>query len=160
MIYLCLAALGLHCCAWAFSSCGKQGLLSLVVRGLPAAGSPLAVERGLWVRGLPTAGSSLAAECGLWVCGLLIAGSSLTVERELWVRGLPAAGSSLLAERGLWVRGVLSCCGVLSRCRARALGARLQWLQLSDSAAAARGLSCSVACGMSADQESNPSPMQ
>ena len=23
-----LAALGLHCCAWAFSSCGEQGLLS------------------------------------------------------------------------------------------------------------------------------------
>ena len=28
-----LAALGLHCCAWAFSSCGEQGLLFLAVRG-------------------------------------------------------------------------------------------------------------------------------
>ena len=29
MIYLfILAALGLCCCAWAFSSCGKQGLIS------------------------------------------------------------------------------------------------------------------------------------
>ena len=32
--YLFLAALGLHCCARAFSSCGEQGLLFVVVRGL------------------------------------------------------------------------------------------------------------------------------
>ena len=32
--YLYLAALGLHCCARALSSCGKQGLLFVVVRGL------------------------------------------------------------------------------------------------------------------------------
>ena len=31
-IYLFLAALGLCCCTWAFSSCGEQGLLFLVVR--------------------------------------------------------------------------------------------------------------------------------
>ena len=33
-IYLFLAALGLRCCARAFSSCGKQGLLFFVVRRL------------------------------------------------------------------------------------------------------------------------------
>ena len=33
-IYLFLAALGLHCCARAFSSCGEQGLLFVVIRGL------------------------------------------------------------------------------------------------------------------------------
>ena len=33
-IYLYLAALGLHCCARAFSSCGKQGLLFVEVRRL------------------------------------------------------------------------------------------------------------------------------
>ena len=33
-IYLFLAALGLHCCAQAFSSCGKQGPLFAVVHGL------------------------------------------------------------------------------------------------------------------------------
>ena len=27
-MYLFLAVLGLHCCTWAFSSCGKRGLLS------------------------------------------------------------------------------------------------------------------------------------
>ena len=33
-IYLFLAALGLRCCAWAFSSCGEQGLLFLAAHGL------------------------------------------------------------------------------------------------------------------------------
>ena len=28
IIYLFLAVLGIHCCAWAFSGCGEQGLLS------------------------------------------------------------------------------------------------------------------------------------
>ena len=34
LIYLFLAALGLHCCAWAFCSCSERGLLFLAVRGL------------------------------------------------------------------------------------------------------------------------------
>ena len=33
-IYLFLAALGLRCCAQAFSSCGERGLLFLAVRRL------------------------------------------------------------------------------------------------------------------------------
>ena len=33
-IYLFLAALGLHCCVWVFSSCGEWGLLFVVVCGL------------------------------------------------------------------------------------------------------------------------------
>ena len=33
-ISLFLAVLGFHCCAWAFSSRGEQGLLFNVVRGL------------------------------------------------------------------------------------------------------------------------------
>ena len=33
-IYLFLAVLGLHCCTWAFSSCGEWGLLFAVVHGL------------------------------------------------------------------------------------------------------------------------------
>ena len=33
-IYLFLAALGLHCCTRAFSSCGERGLLFVVVRRL------------------------------------------------------------------------------------------------------------------------------
>ena len=38
-IYLFMAALGLRCCAWAFSSCGEQGLLFIVVHGL-CSGAP------------------------------------------------------------------------------------------------------------------------
>ena len=35
-IYLFMAVLGLHCCAWAFSSCGEQGLLFVVRCGARA----------------------------------------------------------------------------------------------------------------------------
>ena len=45
-IYL-LAALGLHCCARAFSSCGERGLLFVVVRGLLIAVSSLVAEHGV-----------------------------------------------------------------------------------------------------------------
>ena len=43
---LFLAALGLRCCAWAFSSCGEQGLL-VAVHGLLIAVASLLVEHGL-----------------------------------------------------------------------------------------------------------------
>ena len=43
---LFLAALGLCCCTWAFSSCGEQGLLFVAVRGLLIAVAPLVVEHG------------------------------------------------------------------------------------------------------------------
>ena len=46
-IYLFLAALGLHCCTWAFSSCGERGLLFIVVHGLLIAVASLVVEQGL-----------------------------------------------------------------------------------------------------------------
>ena len=46
-IYLFLAALGLCCCAGAFSSCGKQGLLFVAVRRLLIAVVSLVVEHGL-----------------------------------------------------------------------------------------------------------------
>ena len=46
-IYLFLAALGLHCCARAFCSCGNLGLLFIVVRGLLIVVVSLVVEHGL-----------------------------------------------------------------------------------------------------------------
>ena len=46
-IYLFLAALGLCCCMWAFSSCGEWGLLFIAVRGLLIAVASLAAEHGL-----------------------------------------------------------------------------------------------------------------
>ena len=42
-----LAALGLHCCAWAFSSCGEQGLLFVVVCWLLIAVASLVADHGL-----------------------------------------------------------------------------------------------------------------
>ena len=44
---LFLAALGLRCCARAFSSCGKRGLLSVAECGLLVAVAFLVVEHGL-----------------------------------------------------------------------------------------------------------------
>ena len=46
-IYLFLSALGLRCCMRAFSSCGEQGLLFVVVRGLLIAVGSTAAEHGL-----------------------------------------------------------------------------------------------------------------
>ena len=46
-IYLYLAALGLHCCMWAFSSCGERGLLFFAVRGLLIAVASLVAEHRL-----------------------------------------------------------------------------------------------------------------
>ena len=46
-IYLVLAALGLRCCARAFSSCGERGLLFVVARGLLIAVASLVAEHGL-----------------------------------------------------------------------------------------------------------------
>ena len=46
-IYLFLAALGLRCCTRAFSSCGEQGLLFVVVHGFLLAVASLGAEHGL-----------------------------------------------------------------------------------------------------------------
>ena len=46
-IYLFLAALGLHCSARAFSSCGEWGLLFVAVHRLLIAVASLAMEHGL-----------------------------------------------------------------------------------------------------------------
>ena len=46
-IYLFLAALGLHCCTWAFSSCGEPGLLLVAVHGLPIFVASLVAEHRL-----------------------------------------------------------------------------------------------------------------
>ena len=46
-IYLFLAVLGLCCCVGAFSSCGEQGLLFIVVCRLLIAVASLVAEHGL-----------------------------------------------------------------------------------------------------------------
>ena len=55
--------LGLRCCTRAFSSCSKQGLLFLAVRGLLIAVASLVAEHGLSSCG------SWALECRLSSCG-------------------------------------------------------------------------------------------
>ena len=47
LFIIILAALGLHCCTQAFSSCDEQGLLFVSVRGLLIAVASLAAEHGL-----------------------------------------------------------------------------------------------------------------
>ena len=47
-IYLSLAALGLHCCAWAFSSCSEQRYSPVGVSGLLTAVASLIAEHRLW----------------------------------------------------------------------------------------------------------------
>ena len=42
-----MAVLGLCCCAWAFSSCGKRGLLFVAVCGLLIEVASLVAEHGL-----------------------------------------------------------------------------------------------------------------
>ena len=46
-LFLFLAALGLHCCVRAFSSCGERGLLFVGVRGLFIAVASFVAEHGL-----------------------------------------------------------------------------------------------------------------
>ena len=64
-VYMFLVVLGLHCCAWAFSSCREQGLLFLavlrfliVVASFPCCG---AQAPGVW--------ASSAVALGLGSCG-------------------------------------------------------------------------------------------
>ena len=74
IIYLFMAALGLHCCAWAFSSCGEQGLLFVEVRRLLIAVASLVAEHGLQgarasvvvALGLSSCGSWAQLLCGMW----------------------------------------------------------------------------------------------
>ena len=51
-LFLFLATLGLCCCAQAFSSCSKPGLLFVAVCGVLTAVASLVAEHGLKVRGL------------------------------------------------------------------------------------------------------------
>ena len=46
-IYVFLAALGLHCCVWASSSCSGRGLLFVAVRRLLIVVASLVAEHGL-----------------------------------------------------------------------------------------------------------------
>ena len=72
-IFFVLAALGLCCCAWAFSSCGEWGSPLVEVHGLPI----------------------VVASCRAWALGAL---ASETAARGLW-SGPHSRGSSRALER-------------------------------------------------------------
>ena len=61
-----LAALGLRCCAWAFSSCGEQGLPFLVVWRLLIAVASLVAECGLSSYSARALGHAGFSSCGVW----------------------------------------------------------------------------------------------
>ena len=70
-IYLFLAALGLHCCTRAFSSCGKQGLLFTVVCGLLVAVASLSrcarfSSCGMRASVVVSHGLSCSTACGIF----------------------------------------------------------------------------------------------
>ena len=65
-IYLFLAALGLHCCARAFSSCGEWGPLFVAVRGLLIAVASRCGARALG------AWASVVVACGLQSAGSVV----------------------------------------------------------------------------------------
>ena len=69
---LFLVALGLHCCAWAFSSCGEWGLFFTALhRLLIVVVSSCCETQALGHAGL-SCGAWEFSSCGLWVleCGL------------------------------------------------------------------------------------------
>ena len=65
-IYLFLALLGLRCCASAFSSCGKWGLLFVVVCRLLIVKASLAAEQGSGHTGFSSCGTR---DQQLWLVG-------------------------------------------------------------------------------------------
>ena len=81
-----MVALGLHCCAWAFSRCSKQGLPFVAVRGLLIAVASLCCR----ARALGTWSSVLVA-CRLSSCG------SQALEHRL-----SSCGTQALSLHGMW----------------------------------------------------------
>ena len=79
-----MAALGLRCCARAFSSCGEQGLLFVAVRGRLIAVASLVAEHGLQARGLSSC-CAQALERRLSSCG-----ARASLLRGMW--DLPGPG--------------------------------------------------------------------
>ena len=66
-IYSFLAALALHCCTQAFSSCSEQALLFIDVRRLLVTVAFLVAKRRFWARGLSICGDGLSCSA---ICGI------------------------------------------------------------------------------------------
>ena len=114
LIYLFLAVLGLRCCARAFSSCGKRGLLFAVVRGLLIVVASLVSKHELQAHRLQQ----------LWLTG------SRAQAQQLWCTGLVAlwhVGSSRTRARThapCIGRQLLNLCVTREACRSILVGER------------------------------------
>ena len=92
---LFLAALGLRCCVWAFSSCGEWGLLIIAMHRLLTAVASLVVEHGLQARRLQQ----------LWhTCSVAVAHGLQSTGSVVVAHGLSSCGQRALEHR-------LSSCG-------------------------------------------------
>ena len=58
--------MGLRCCPWAFSSCGKRGPLFIAVRGPLTIAASLVAEHRLQTRRLSSCGSRAQLLRGMW----------------------------------------------------------------------------------------------
>ena len=96
-LFICLfmAALGLHCCAWAFSSWGERGLLFVVVRRLLTVVASLVAECRLQACGLQQLWHvrSVVVACGLQSSGSVVVGHGLSCSAACWI--FPDQGSNL-----------------------------------------------------------------
>ena len=97
LFILVLAALGLRCCAWAFSSCGEQGLLFVVVCGLLIAVASLVAEHRLQVRRLHQLWHAGFSSCGSQAIELRLSscGARAYLLHGMW--DLPGPGLELLS---------------------------------------------------------------
>ena len=92
LFYLFLAALGLRCCARAFSSCGEQELLFVAVHGLLIAVASLVAEHGLLGTQVSVVVAHGLTSCGLRAleCRLSSCGTWALLLRDMW--DLPRPG--------------------------------------------------------------------
>ena len=65
-LYLLLAALSLHCCIWAFSTCSKRGYSLVAVHRPLTVVASLFVEHGLPVQVSVVVAHGLRLPCGMW----------------------------------------------------------------------------------------------
>ena len=79
LFILFVAALGLHCCVWVFSSCRGRGLLFVAVHRLLIAVASLVAEHGLQCVGF--------SSCAMWAQQLWLMGSRAQAQ-QLWHTGL------------------------------------------------------------------------
>ena len=101
-IYLFLAALGLLCCARAFSSCGERGLFFVAVHGLLIEVASLIAEHRLQACGLQQwlVGSVVVAR-GLQSAGSVVAAHGLSCSKACGIFPDQCSMSPKLAGRFL-----------------------------------------------------------